>query len=105
MQNCYDGTKGPELCEDGNINEEFNMEELDLNIEKYEELFGVSHYNPELLENDGIDSLFGTKDTSEANRQAACVAEVFSISTKGKLSLLFLCLLASMRLLNWIQCA
>lgn len=39
------------------------MDEVDLNLENYEELFGMtlSHFE-ELLENGRIDSLFGTKD-------------------------------------------
>ncbi|XP_025985349.1 pentatricopeptide repeat-containing protein At2g22070-like [Glycine max] len=56
-------TKCLALCEDDNQYDDFNMDEVDLNLENYEELFGMtlSHFE-ELLENGRIDSLFGTKD-------------------------------------------
>ncbi|KVI02103.1 hypothetical protein Ccrd_019615, partial [Cynara cardunculus var. scolymus] len=53
--------------------DDFNMDEVDLSIEKYEVLFGVGHNDPEhLFAKDGIDSLFGTNDASiaESNCQA-----------------------------------
>lgn len=45
------------------------MDEVDLSIENYEELFGMSLNNPEqLFENQqGIDGLFETEDLSGAN--------------------------------------
>jgi hypothetical protein len=55
------------------------MDEMDLSLENYEELFGVTLNNSEeLLENGGIDSLFGTKDMSGADSscQGAVAAEV-----------------------------
>lgn len=55
------------------------MDEMDLSLENYEELFGVTLNNSEeLLENGGIDSLFGTKDMSgaDSNCQGAVAAEV-----------------------------
>lgn len=55
------------------------MDEMDLNFENYEELFGVTlNHSEELLENGGIESLFGTKDISAAdsNCQGAVAAEV-----------------------------
>ncbi|KAK0590104.1 hypothetical protein LWI29_022752 [Acer saccharum] len=76
------GTKGPEFCEDDDFYEDFNMDEMDLNIENYEELFGVTlNHSEELLENGGIDSLFGTMDMSaaESNCQGAVAAEVSSV--------------------------
>ncbi|CAL5406153.1 unnamed protein product [Camellia sinensis] len=60
---CCPGTKAPGLCEDDGFYENFNMDEVDLNIENYEELFGVA--NP--FGNDGIDSLFGVKEMSSAD--------------------------------------
>lgn len=56
------------------------MDEVDLDLENYEELFGVALTNSELLfENGGIDSLFGTKEMSagDSNCQGPVVAEVF----------------------------
>lgn len=76
------GTKEPGLSEIDGLYEDFNMDEVDLNIENYEELFGVSLNNPEpLFGNDGIDSLFGVNDMSGAdlNCQGTCEAEVSSI--------------------------
>ncbi|KAH7533532.1 hypothetical protein FEM48_Zijuj04G0140900 [Ziziphus jujuba var. spinosa] len=78
MQLCCPGTKGPGLCEDDDLYEDFNMDEMDLNLENYEELFGMALNNSEeLLENGGIDSLFGTKDMSgaDSNCQGAVAAE------------------------------
>ena len=57
------------------------MDEVDLNFENYEELFGVTlNHSEELFENGGIDSLFGMKDMSAAdsNCQDAVAAEVLS---------------------------
>ena len=57
------------------------MDEIDLNLENYEELFGVTlNHSEEIFENGGIDSLFGTKDMSAAdsNCQGAVAAEVLS---------------------------
>ncbi|XP_050205869.1 zinc finger protein CONSTANS-LIKE 9-like [Mercurialis annua] len=71
------GTKGP-ACEDDDIYEDFNMDEMDLHFENYEELFGMALNNSEeLLENNGMESLFGTKDMSAAdsNCQGAVAAE------------------------------
>ncbi|KAF5726528.1 B-box type zinc finger protein with CCT domain isoform 1 [Tripterygium wilfordii] len=75
------GTKGPAFCED-DIYEDFNMDEMDLNIENYEELFGVTlNHSEELFENGGIDSLFGAKDMSgaDSNCQGAVAAEGSSV--------------------------
>ncbi|XP_057964849.1 zinc finger protein CONSTANS-LIKE 9-like [Malania oleifera] len=73
------GTKGPGLCKDDGVYEEFNMDEVGLNFENYEELFGVAlNQSEQLLENGGIDSLFGTKDMSgadDSNCQGPVVAE------------------------------
>lgn len=47
--------------------DDFNMDETDLSIEKYEVLFGDGYNDPEhLFAKDGIDSLFGAKETSVA---------------------------------------
>ncbi|KAK3034023.1 hypothetical protein RJ639_033308 [Escallonia herrerae] len=83
---CYSGTKGPELREDDNFYEDFHMDELELNIEKYEELFGEDRNNPEnLFDNDGIDGLFGMKDVSGANvnSRSAYVGEGPSVKSSN----------------------
>ncbi|KAI8021590.1 Zinc finger protein CONSTANS-LIKE 9 [Camellia lanceoleosa] len=44
------------------------MNEVDLNIENYEEIFGVALNDPEqLFGNDGIGCLLGVKDMSDAD--------------------------------------
>ncbi|KAL0008747.1 hypothetical protein SO802_010249 [Lithocarpus litseifolius] len=64
---CCPGTKDTELSEENDFYDDFNMDEVDLNFENYEELFGVSlSHSEELFENGGIDSLFGMKDMSAA---------------------------------------
>ncbi|KAI3457694.1 hypothetical protein Pfo_014357 [Paulownia fortunei] len=74
------GAKGPAVCEEDGFYDDFNMDEVDLSIENYEELFGVSLDNPEqLFGNDGIDGIFGTKDMSGSNCQGAYAAEGPSI--------------------------
>lgn len=55
------------------------MDEVDLNLENYEELFGMALcHSEELFENGGIDSLFGTKEMSagDSHCQGAAAAEV-----------------------------
>ncbi|KAK7304870.1 hypothetical protein VNO77_42762 [Canavalia gladiata] len=74
--------KCPALCEDDNLYVDFDMDEMDLNLENYEELFGVAlSHSEELFENGGIDSLFGTKDISagDSNCQDAVAAEGSSV--------------------------
>lgn len=56
-----------EMHED-DFHEDFNMDELDSNIEKYEELFGVGNNDPQqLFNNSGIDGLFEMKGMTGAN--------------------------------------
>lgn len=56
---------------------DFDMDEVDLNLENYEELFGVAlSHSEELFENGGIDSLFGTKETFSGNFNHQTAAEV-----------------------------
>nr|GMC81696.1 zinc finger protein CONSTANS-LIKE 10-like [Ipomoea batatas] len=65
---CYPGTEDPSIYEDNAFYGDFNMDEVDLSIENYEELFGMSLNDPEhLFENQGIDGLFETEDMSGAN--------------------------------------
>lgn len=77
---CLPITRSPGLFEDDRFYEDFNMDEVDLDLENYDELFGVALTNSELLfENGGIDSLFGAKEMSAAdsNCQGPVVAEVY----------------------------
>lgn len=47
--------------------DDFNMDEVDLSIENYKELFGVSIDNcDQLFKNEDIDDFFGMKDMSVA---------------------------------------
>ncbi|KAG8387158.1 hypothetical protein BUALT_Bualt03G0224100 [Buddleja alternifolia] len=74
------GAKGPAVCEDDSFYGDFSMDEVDLNIENYEELFGVACNNPEeLFDNDGIDGIFGTKNMSGSNCRGAYAAEGSSV--------------------------
>ncbi|KAL3646151.1 Zinc finger protein [Castilleja foliolosa] len=50
------GSKGTDVSDDS-FYDDFNMDEIDLSIENYEELFGVSV-------DDGIDGIFGANDMS-----------------------------------------
>ncbi|CAN4084547.1 unnamed protein product [Withania somnifera] len=64
VNNC--GEKDSNLFDDGPFYDDFNMDEVDLSIENYEELFGVSLDNSDqLFKNEDIDGLFGT-DMSDA---------------------------------------
>ncbi|KAI4305588.1 hypothetical protein L6164_028946 [Bauhinia variegata] len=73
------GTRGLGFCDDeDSLYDDFNMDEVDLDLENYEELFGMAlSHSEELFENGGIDSLFGTKDLSagDSNCQGAVTAE------------------------------
>lgn len=76
------GTKGPGLSEENYLYDDFDMDEVDLDLENYEELFGVAlSHSEELFENGGIDSLFGMKDMSAADSscQGAVAAEGSSV--------------------------
>ncbi|XP_062152188.1 zinc finger protein CONSTANS-LIKE 9 [Alnus glutinosa] len=72
----------PGLCEEDFLCDDFDMDEVDSDLENYEELFGVAlSHSEELFENGGIDSLFGMKDMSAADSscQGAVAAEVSSV--------------------------
>lgn len=73
--------KVPGLCEEDNLYDDFNVDEMDLELENYCELFGVAFsHSEEFFENGGIDSLFETNDMSasaaDSNCQGAVAAEV-----------------------------
>lgn len=72
----------PEVCDD-DLYKELNMDEVDMNIEDYEELFGLTLNNSEeLFQNGGLDSLFGMKDmtAADSNHQGNLLAEVYRSS-------------------------
>ncbi|XP_050380956.1 zinc finger protein CONSTANS-LIKE 9-like [Argentina anserina] len=67
--NCHGS---PGLCDDDDLYGDFDMDEMDLNLENYDELFGVSlNHSEELFKNGGIDSLFGGKYMSRAQELIA----------------------------------
>lgn len=76
MQLSCPGTKGSGLCENDDIYAGFDMDEIDLNFENYDELFGVTLNNSEeLFESGGIDSLFGMDISgADSNCQGAVAA-------------------------------
>ncbi|KAK4748140.1 hypothetical protein SAY87_014726 [Trapa incisa] len=64
--------------DDDGFYDDFDMDEVDLNLENYEELFGVTlNSSEDLLENGGLDSLFTKKGISAAgsNCQNAVIAQ------------------------------
>ncbi|KAL9315929.1 hypothetical protein ACSQ67_016930 [Phaseolus vulgaris] len=72
--------KNSGICEDDNLYDDFIMDEVDLELENYEELFGMAlSHSEELFENGGFESLFEAKDMSasvgESHCQGAVVAE------------------------------
>ncbi|XP_062107102.1 zinc finger protein CONSTANS-LIKE 9-like [Humulus lupulus] len=74
----FPGMKGSELCANDDLYADLDMDEVDLNFENYEELFGVALNNSEeLFENGGIDSLFGATEMSgaDSNCQSAAAVE------------------------------
>ncbi|CAN1236198.1 Zinc finger protein CONSTANS-LIKE 10 [Linum grandiflorum] len=63
LQLGYSGSKGPTFREeDDGLYDDFDMDEMDLNLENYDELFDGG----DAFEHGGMDSLFGTKDMSVA---------------------------------------
>ncbi|KAK8588515.1 hypothetical protein V6N13_087432 [Hibiscus sabdariffa] len=72
-------TKCTGLGED-DLYDDFNMDEVDLNLENYEELFGVTlDHSEELLENGGMGNLFGTNNTSAADSNCEVAVEGSSV--------------------------
>ncbi|GMI73318.1 B-box domain protein 7, CONSTANS-like 9 [Hibiscus trionum] len=74
-------TKCPGICED-DLYDDFNLDEVDLNLENYEELFGVTlNHSKEPVENGGVGSLYGTKDmpVADSSCQGAVAAEGSSV--------------------------
>jgi hypothetical protein len=51
--------KAPALCEDDKLLGDFNIDEMDFELENYTELFDFAlNHSEEFFENGGIDSLF-----------------------------------------------
>ncbi|XP_076908626.1 zinc finger protein CONSTANS-LIKE 9-like isoform X1 [Bidens hawaiensis] len=69
----HSGTKDPEpVVGDDGFYADFSMDEVDLSIENYEELFGVGHNDPKhLFAKDGIDSLFGGAESSYVGKESS----------------------------------
>lgn len=70
------------ICKD-DFYDDFNMDDVDLTFENYEELFGASHSNAEQLFDDaGIDSFFELNEMSAVNSncQGEFVVEVHVIN-------------------------
>ncbi|KAL7601069.1 zinc finger protein CONSTANS-LIKE 9 [Lactuca sativa] len=81
----YSRTKDSEQVVDDGLYDDFTMDEVDMNIENYEELFGVGHNDPKhLFAKDGIDSLFGMRDSTKEPEcsQAASVDSLMSCKTE-----------------------
>lgn len=80
MQFCCPGTKVAEFCgEDADLYKEFDMDEMDLNLENYEDLFSMSlNHSEEFFENGGIDRFFEAKGLSfeDSVSHSAVAAEV-----------------------------
>ena len=75
----FSGARSGGLCGNDDLYADLDMDEVDLNFENYEELFGMALHNSEaLFENGGMDSLFETTDMSgaDSNCQGAVAAEV-----------------------------
>lgn len=85
MQMCCPETKAPDLCEDDGFYEDLNMDDVDLDLENYEQLFGVAFNDPEhLFGNDGIGSLFGVKGISAAEVRWPYLIFIVLICCKGR---------------------
>ncbi|CAH9072868.1 unnamed protein product [Cuscuta epithymum] len=64
---CCSGTKGQSFCEDGSLNMGFDVDEIDIGFENYEELFDMSLNNQECMFED---DLFNTNDISSSQGKA-----------------------------------
>ncbi|KAK2376365.1 Zinc finger protein CONSTANS-like [Trifolium repens] len=57
--------KAPALCEDDNLYDDFNIDDMDLELENYKEIFAFAlNHSEEYFEKGSIDSLFERKDMS-----------------------------------------
>ncbi|TMX00022.1 hypothetical protein EJD97_001517 [Solanum chilense] len=91
-KDCYSGVKASTIYEDDPFSQDFNMDEVDLSFENYEELFSGSLDNPnQLFENDDIDGLFGTKDMSVSDSSCQDANAVEGSSIRRVMSILPAC--------------
>lgn len=68
LQVFFSGTEGTGLFGDDEFCDDFIMDEIDINIENYEEICGVNLNNQEqLFDDDEINGIFGMRDMSGAN--------------------------------------
>ncbi|KAK3007161.1 hypothetical protein RJ639_017241 [Escallonia herrerae] len=78
---CCSGTKGVGHCDDDDFYEDFSMADMDMSLENYDELFGVSqNQSQHFLENGGMDSLFGDIPGADISTLCAYDAEDSSAS-------------------------
>lgn len=83
------GKKVSRISEDDDLYDDFNMDEVDLELENYEELFGMAlSHSQELFENGGIDSLFEAKEMSVSAGDSHCQGAVAAEVLKSHHSLL-----------------
>ncbi|KAE9596024.1 hypothetical protein Lal_00031011 [Lupinus albus] len=80
----WSSKKSPGTFDDDDLYDNFNMDEVDLELENYEEIFGLTlSHSEDLFKNGGIDCLFGTKEIAasagNSNCQAAVAAEGSSV--------------------------
>lgn len=67
LQLSCPGTNDSELCKDGPC-DDFNLDDVDLTFQNYEELFGLSHNQTgHFFDDHGIDVIFDPWDTYAAN--------------------------------------
>lgn len=92
MQLPCDGMKDLGITDDAELYDGFNMDDMDLSFENYEELFGNSRNDSELpFEEGDADSLFWGQNVSAADSQGQndIVLEVL-FSHPSSFSLLFM---------------
>ncbi|CAK8537719.1 unnamed protein product [Lathyrus sativus] len=67
------GSMASALCEDDNLYDGFNIDDMDLELENYKEVFSYALNNSEeFFEKGGIDSLFERKDMSASAGDSNC---------------------------------
>ncbi|KAH1095269.1 hypothetical protein GLYMA_14G190400v4 [Glycine max] len=80
------GKKVSGIYEDDDLYDDFIMDEVDLQLENYEELFGMAlSHSEELFENGGINSLFETKDMSASAGDSHCQGAVAAEGSSAEL--------------------
>lgn len=73
LQLQHPGSMASALCEDDNLYDDFNIDDMDLELENYKEVFSFAFNNSEeFFEKGGIDSLFERKDMSASAGDSNC---------------------------------